>query len=178
MSDDEGRLIEEIRAGDSERYAEIVAKYENAVFHLALRLTGNHDDAWDVSQAAFVRAYRHLDRFDTSRRFFSWLYRIAYNAALDVISRRARLTELPEKMAAPTDAPDALALRHERDRQLQTALNALTFDQRLVVVLRHFLDLSYREMAEILEIEEKTVKSRLFSARRRLADLLRGEMEP
>jgi RNA polymerase sigma-70 factor (ECF subfamily) len=178
MGDDEGRLIEAIRAGDTERYAEIVSRYEAAVFHLALRLTGNHDDAWEVSQAAFVRAFRNLHRFDTSRRFFSWIYRIAYNAALDLIDGRRRHTELPERGPASPEAADAATLRHERDGQIQRALLELSFDLRLVIVLRHFLDLSYREMAEILEIEEKTVKSRLFNARRRLADRLSADLSP
>jgi RNA polymerase sigma-70 factor (ECF subfamily) len=172
MVDTDRDLIESIRAGDTQRYAEIVTKYEKQVYSLALRMTGNHDDAREVSQTAFVNAYRHLDRFDTDRRFFSWLYRIAHNAALDLIQHRQRHAELPEQLVATDGGPVERLAAGERAALIEAALLRLTLDYRLVVVLRHFLDLTYADIADVLGIADKTVKSRLFTARRQLADLL------
>lgn len=177
MSDGDRRLIERIRRGESELYAEIVSRYERPIYCLALRLTGNPEDAWEVSQVAFVSAYRKLDQFDPDRRFFSWLYRIAYNAALDLIAGRRRQVELPVDLVSRVAGPDAEAAASERRALLEAGLAELSFDHRVVIVLRHFLDLSYREMAEILAIEEKTVKSRLFTARRELAARLRKALD-
>jgi len=137
-------------------------------------MLGNYEDALDATQNAFIRAYEGLDTFDPERRFFSWIYRIAVNECLN--ARRARRPDdpLPEQMEAPpADGPFDGVERAERSGAIDAALVRLSEDHRLVVVLRHFADLSYSEMSEAIGVPEKTVKSRLFEARQRLGELLR-----
>jgi RNA polymerase sigma-70 factor (ECF subfamily) len=144
------------------------------LFKVAFRLTGEYEDARDATQSAFVKAFEQLRRYDTKRRFFSWLYRIAVNECLNV--RRARRPQ--QALAGSFEGADtqngpfeAFAHTEARDR-IDRAMAHLSFDYREVIALRHFADLSYEEMAEAIGVPEKTVKSRLFSARQKLAGLL------
>ncbi|HMC78569.1 MAG TPA: sigma-70 family RNA polymerase sigma factor [Vicinamibacterales bacterium] len=160
--------------GDSAAFEAIVRRYERVLFSVARRMLGNYEDALDATQNAFIRAYEGLDTFDPERRFFSWIYRIAVNECLN--ARRARRPDdpLPERMEAPSgDGPFDGVERAERSGVIDAALVRLSEDHRLVVVLRHFADLSYSEMSEAIGVPEKTVKSRLFEARQRLGELLR-----
>jgi RNA polymerase sigma-70 factor, ECF subfamily len=158
-------------SGDAGGFEVLVARYQRVLFTVALRLTGNYEDARDATQNAFVRAFERLDTYDPSRRFFSWLYRIAMNESLNL--RRAQRSYEPvdprlEAGGSPADGVEAA----EVSQRIQTALLKIPDEQREVVVLRHFGELSYQEIAEALRIPEKTVKSRLFTARQRLGQLL------
>lgn len=149
-------------------------RYQRVLFSVAHRMLGNYEDALDATQNTFVRAYQGLETYDPDRRFFSWIYRIGVNECLN--ARRARRPDepLPEQIeAAPAGGPFQRVEAAERSDSIDAALAGLTEDHRLVVVLRHFADLSYTEMSEALGVPEKTVKSRLFEARQRLGDLLR-----
>jgi len=161
-----------VLGGDPSAFSTLVERYQGVLFNLALRTVGDHDDAQDVTQSAFVKAYRKLDTFDPSHRFFSWIYRITLNESLNARNARRSFDSIPDTIAAPE--PDALEeiARDERRHQLNSAIRDLPELYRRVVELRHRSELSYREIAEALEIPEKTVKSRLFSARRRLAEAL------
>lgn len=150
----------------------LVREYEGPVFNAALRMLGNRDDAADVTQTTFMKAFQKLGQFDTKRRFFSWIYRIALNESIDMINSHARSTPLESEGTSSEPLPEALADSDQVNQQLQAALLELSDDYRGVIVLRYFSGCSYREMAEILGIPEKTVKSRLFSARHRMRDLL------
>jgi RNA polymerase sigma-70 factor (ECF subfamily) len=143
-------LVKRVLDGDERSFSTLVERYQGVLFNLALRTVGDFDEAQDVTQTAFVKAYRNLRSFDPRHRFFSWIYRITLNES------------------------DALELidRDERRHLLDRAIGDLPELYRRVVELRHRSELSYREIAEALDIPEKTVKSRLFSARRRLAEAL------
>ena len=126
----------------------------------------------DVTQSAFVDAYTNLHTFDPTRRFFSWIYRIACNRALKVVEqRRPNETVDPEAHHDGSD-PEAVYGSNEASDFLQRALADLGPNDRVVIVLKHVLGYSYREIGELLDVPEKTVKSRLFTARRRLRMLL------
>ena len=142
------------------------------LFNLALRTVGDFDEAQDITQSAFVKAYRNLARFDRRHRFFSWIYRITLNEALNVRNARRPHDSIPDSLAS--SSPDALEQldRQERLSRLRDAIDELPELYRQVVELRHRSGLSYRKIAEALDIPEKTVKSRLFTARRRLAETL------
>jgi len=157
--------------GDASAFEPLVVKYQRVLFAVALRLVANYEDARDVTQNTFVRAYEHLDSYDPERRFFSWIYRIAVNESLNL--RRARRPEeaLADPMEVSGGQSEAVAA-HETAARVERALGKLTEEYREVVVLRYFGDLSYEEIAEAVGVPEKTVKSRLFSARQRLAALL------
>lgn len=159
--------------GDSSAFEPIVRRYQRVLFAVARRMLGNHEDAMDATQNVFVRAYQRLDTFDPDRRFFSWIYRIAVNECLN--ARRSRRPDetladrLVDEGASPLETVEAL----ERSESIDAALVNLSEEHRLVVVLRHFADLSYTEISEAVGVPEKTVKSRLFDARQRLGMLLR-----
>lgn len=172
--DEDGVLVARCLRGDASAFEPIVRRYQRVLFSVAHRMLGNYDDALDATQNAFIRAYEGLAGYDPNRRFFSWIYRIVVNECLNARRARRPGEELPEALEGdaakgPLENFEAV----ERSEAIEAALVRLPEDQRLVLVLRHFADLSYREMSDALGIPEKTVKSRLFEARQRLAAALR-----
>ena len=170
--DPDAALVLASRAGDRRAFEQLLARYERPVFNAAFRILHHREDAADVTQTAFLRAYEHLDGYDASRPFFSWLYRIAINEAMDVSGRRkpdaGELDALPDH----AEGPESRADEARSEGRLQRALLALNADQRALVVLKHIQDFSYEQIADILDCPVKTVKSRLFTARRALRDRL------
>ena len=164
------RWVAECLRGDTAAFGRIVLRHQRVLFSVALRLTGNHEDARDATQNAFIRAYQRLHTYDPARKFFSWMYRIVVNECLNLRRSRRSYEPLGDALEAePTrDAAEAAELSDRVDR----ALLALTADQREVVVLKYFVGLTYDEIADVAGIPEKTVKSRLFTARQRLASIL------
>lgn len=170
--DPDAALVQACRAGDRHAFEQLLARYERQVFNAAYRILHHRDDAADVTQTAFLRAYEHLDRYDPEQRFFPWLYRIAINEAMDVGARRVPAEAGLDLLPDHGDGPDARLDGRHADACLQCALMALGVDQRALVVLKHVQDLSYEQIADILGCPVKTVKSRLFTARRALRERL------
>jgi RNA polymerase sigma-70 factor (ECF subfamily) len=166
-------LVERCRKGDGGGFAALVGRYERVLFNLAYRMLGDREAARDVAQAAFLKALESLHRFDPRYRFFSWLYRIAMNEALDVLSHRGRQTELTDVHIADDD-PVREAQALDLGERVRGALGSLTPDHRAVLVLRHYQELSYEEIGRVLDLPDATVKSRLFEARERLRVRLAG----
>lgn len=166
-------LVRECLAGEPRAFETLVHKYEKPIFNLALRMLKDRDDAMDVAQTVFVKAYEKLDSYDDKHGFFSWVYRIAINESINFKKRSKRQDEYESGVTA------ALAPTQEADRhadalsdEIERAIEMLKVDYRMVIVLKHFQDFSYEEMAEVLQIPEKTVKSRLFTARQQLKEIL------
>jgi RNA polymerase sigma-70 factor, ECF subfamily len=170
--DDDRQLVRRCLAGDEMAFATLVDKYERVVFNVAYRMSGNRDAAEDVAQAVFVKAYENLARYDPKFKFFSWIYRIAVNESLNRLDEGRRTEELDPRMPSNSPAPDTACAERELRTELQAAVMELPFDYRAVVVMKHYGECSYKEMAEILGVPEKTVKSRLFTARHLLRDIL------
>jgi RNA polymerase sigma-70 factor (ECF subfamily) len=172
MSDgDDVQLVRRCLRGDTEAYEVLVRRYERVVFNVAYRMVGRYEDARDVAQTAFAKAYEKLGTYDPQYRFFSWLYRIAMNESLNLLQRRRSYQPLDATLADSTSPQEEVVAR-ERSQLVQRALMSLSPDYREVIVLRHYLELSYREISAQLELPEKTVKSRLYTARQRLGELL------
>ena len=165
-------LIERCRKGDRAALDELVRAYEKPVFNAAYRILGNPDDAADATQTVFLKALENLDRYDPKYKFFSWIYRIAVNESINMGKRTSRQTPLDDYEPASNESPVREAEADDLSREIQMGLMKLNENYRTVVVLRHFTDCSYREISEILEIPEKTVKSRLYSARQLMKDQL------
>ena len=169
-------LVERCRAGDAAAFAPLVLRYQRPLYNAAYRVLGNAEDAAEVTQTVFLRIVEHLDEYDARHRFFSWIYRIALNEALNVRRRGGREEPLEDDDAVAAGAasdPEKHAGDSQRSRHVQRALLRLKAADRMMIVLRHFSDCSYREIGETLELDEKTVKSRLFEARQRLRVFLR-----
>lgn len=188
--DEEKRLIERSRRGDRAAFDQLVRRYERTIFNVAYRLTNSHDDAADIAQEAFVRAWNNLKSFRGDAAFSTWLHRIVTNAFLDDRKRkRARPTrsldealDLEENSVVrqfedPSPGPAALAEGDERRRVLQRAIQTLPEAQRVMVVLYHAQGLAYEEIADITQLPLGTVKSRLNRARLALRDRLGAHAE-
>ncbi|MGA9118117.1 MAG: RNA polymerase sigma factor [Bacteroidota bacterium] len=161
---DDSTLVQQTLAGNLKGFERLVERYQKAVFNLAVRMVHDPDEAADVTQGAFVKAFEHLQSYDERYKFFSWLYRIAMNEALSYLRQRKQLVNVEEAGDIPAESNDELEAE-EIAQKMEMALQALSDDQRSVVVLKHIEGLSYIEIARILSISEKKVKSRLFSAR-------------
>lgn len=170
--DHDHALIEDCMRGDRQALATLVRRYERPVYNAAFRMLGNPDEAADVTQTTFLKAFENLQRFNPDYKFFSWIYRIAVNESINQLNRRKRVTALTEDRAATTPSPDQTLETGRLSGQLQLVLRDLSEDHRAVIVLRHFVECSYRQIGEILQIPEKTVKSRLFSARQQMKERL------
>jgi RNA polymerase sigma-70 factor (ECF subfamily) len=172
-AEDEDGLVQRSLEGDREAFGKLVCAYQHVLFNIALRMVGDREDARDITQSAFLKAWRKLDTFDRQHRFFSWMCRIVINEALNDIHRRRRLEPLHDTMVAPDRRPDEDAEADELEGFVQEGLMKLSPEHRQVVILRHFLHLSHREIGEALHLPEKTVKSRLHDGRQHLGRFLR-----
>jgi RNA polymerase sigma-70 factor (ECF subfamily) len=169
-------LVERYRKGDREAFTELMIRYLRPIYNAAFWILRSADDAHDVSQMVFMKVAEHLDRFDSQYRFFSWIYRIAVNESLNLLRRNGHEEALDDDIDLPGSEsanPESQARDAERSRSIQRALLTMSSNDRTVLVLRHFSECSYQEIAQILDVDEKTVKSRLFEARHRLRDLLK-----
>lgn len=165
-------LVNACLSGDTAAFGALVDAYEGTLFNAALRITGSRDDAMDVTQNAFVKAYEKLHTFDPTYRFFSWIYRITINEALNLRRRRPRETAIGGDRPAEAPNPEQASQQAQTTRSVRRALQRLRPEHRTLVVLKHLEGLSYQEIATILGINEKKVKSRLFTARRELRKIL------
>jgi len=175
-TEDEPLLIRRCLDGDASAFEPLVERYHRPLFRVAARMLGDREEARDVTQTAFLKAYVALPSCDSERRFFSWIYRIVVNECLNALRSRRPGQPLPADeghlpQAAVADPVEAA----ERHARIRGALLRLTTEQRDVIVMRHFAELSYGQIAADLGVPEKTVKSRLFTARQRLCELLAGE---
>lgn len=168
----DAKLVADCRKGIPGAFETLLDQYERPVFNVALRMVSNLEDARDITQSVFLKAFEKLDSYDSRYRFYSWVYRIAINESLNFIKRRSRDEPLSDDRLSPDRSPEDAASQADLVQLIQEALMALKPAHRAVIVLKHFRGFAYREMAEILDLPEKTVKSRLFSARRCLRQAL------
>ncbi|OGL06843.1 MAG: hypothetical protein A3I03_06285 [Candidatus Rokubacteria bacterium RIFCSPLOWO2_02_FULL_68_19] len=183
MSPDDSELIERCRAGDLTAFEPLVEKYRQRVWRLAYQILRDREEAWDVAQEAFVRAYQSLPAFRGQSAFYTWMFRIVVNLATDRQRQRgARARALggepvPEEewersVPDPTADPAGLAARAEQREMIRRALDSLPLNYRAIIMLSDVEGLTYREIAEVLKIPMGTVMSRLHNARKRLRGLL------
>lgn len=153
-------LVKRCLEGDAEAVGELVDRYQKPLFNVALRMLGDTQDAEDVTQTVFLNVYLNLRQYDPRYRFFSWIYRMTVNESLNALKRRKPTVTLEDVYVAKAEP--------QSEESVERALLRLKPDDRALVVLSHFVSFSYQEIADVLEIPVKTVKSRLFTARERL----------
>jgi RNA polymerase sigma-70 factor, ECF subfamily len=170
---DDATLVLRCREGERDAFERLVVRYQKPVFNLALRMLRNRQDALDVAQTAFLKAFEHLGDFDPAFRFYSWLYRIAINECLNTLAARKPQDALDANTADEGPGPERAAEGDQALHAIEDALMQISPELRTVTVLRHVTQLSYEDIAATLGLPEKTVKSRLHSARERLRDHLR-----
>ena len=182
--EEEHHIIDDIRSGNVNAFEQLVEDQSKIVYNLCLRMVGNEQDACDLSQEAFLKAYTNLSAFRGDSKFSSWLYRMTTNLCLDILRRRSRqktvlltydtddggenFLQIPDN--APS--PEAEAERRELRDAVRQGLSELPESQREILLLREIGQLSYEEIARQLALEPGTVKSRIFRARKRLCEIL------
>ena len=169
-------LVERYRNGDTAAFTELVVRYQRPLYNASFWILRKAEDANDITQIVFLKVAERLDDYDPRFKFFSWIYRIAVNESLNLLRRNGREEELDEETELPaldTASPERIVSDAQVSRRIQSALMGMPTNDRMVLTLRHFSECSYQEIGEILGLDEKTVKSRLFEARHRLRELLK-----
>jgi len=169
---DDKALVRQSLGGDNRSFELLVDRYQKVLYNVSLRMLNNPEDAMDVTQTAFIKAYEKLDTYNSKYKFFSWIYKIMINESLNVLNRRKPLDSVDSNLVSRDKTPDEEYRENRMAERVQAAVANLPLDYRRLIVLRHFGNLSYRDMSGALDLPEKTVKSRLYTARQMLKDLL------
>jgi RNA polymerase sigma-70 factor, ECF subfamily len=173
MNDEsDGALVRRTCSGEPRAFEALVRRHEKAVFNAALRMLHNREEARDVAQTVFLKAFEHLADYDPKYRFYSWIYRIALNESINALNGRKRLVPIAGDEVDERRGADDNLESEQVSHRVQAALMTIKPEYRAVIVLKHFLDMSYEDIGQILELPEKTVKSRLFTGRQLLKDAL------
>ena len=175
--DRDAALVNDCKRGDRRAMAQLVSQYERPVYNAAYRILGNADDAADITQTVFLKVFEHIGDYDPKFRFFSWIYRISINESLNQVKKRRNQEPLAESQASPWRSPEEHLESKRLCNRVQGALMELNGEYRTVVVLKHMSGCSYQQISEILQIPEKTVKSRLYTARQLMKKSLQA-IEP
>jgi len=173
-------LVEIIRKKNQERYSEIVDRYQKKLFVYIYRLIGNREEAEDLLQDVFVKAYKNLNSYDTSRKFSSWIYRIAHNESVNYIKRKSlkkfisweTIVSTKDKLdsSSEEEGADKAWIRKEVSKEVNEAIGKLPFKYKQVLTLRYYSDQSYEEIAEILGRPVNTVGTLINRAKKKLAE--------
>jgi RNA polymerase sigma-70 factor, ECF subfamily len=178
-------LVAAVLQGDRERFGALVERYQSRLVNYLYRLLRSADDAHDLAQEVLIKVYQVLDRYDPQYKFSTWLFRIAQNAAIDQIRRRRlkvvsmRLEdeggeERDWDLPAPQRGPYGDLRNVERGKAIQVAIDALPWEYRELILLRHFGELPYDEIARLKQMPLGTVKNKLFRGRQMLKERLQG----
>ncbi len=170
--DDDATLVRRCRDGDRAAFERLVVRYQKPVFNAALRLLRDPEDARDAAQTTFLKVFEHIADYNPSFKFYSWIYRIAINESLNALGSRKSCERFNDQEADAAPGPDRQLEGQQTGRAIEEALMRIKPELRTVIVLRHFMHLSYQDMGDILLLPEKTVKSRLHTARQLLRDHL------
>ena len=184
MNEQEQDWLDRARAGEQEAFGRLVETYQRPVFALTYRMLGDLSEAEDAAQETFLRAYSRLDQYDPGRKFSTWLFSIANYHCIDRLrKRRVQFVGLDESpvvysLESESSRPEAETLAMEQAEEMQALVNQLEPEYRTPLVLRYWNDCSYQEIADVMDISVAAVKSRLFRARKKLAELYEAAQQP
>ena len=190
MSDREKILLQKSKAGDISAFEELIEGYQKKIFNIAFRIVGNYDDANDLAQEVLIRIYRSIGNFKEQSSFSTWIYRITTNVCLDDIRKRKNKKvvsldeeikvedgEMQRQIVSSDPLPEDTAEREELRELVNGAIQSLSEEHRVVIVLRDLQGFSYEEISAILKCPEGTVKSRINRARQALKNVLQSKQE-
>jgi len=176
--------IEKTLHGDANAFSFLIERYKDMVFTLAVKMTKSKEDAEEISQDSFVKAYRYLPKFKGDSKFSTWLYKISYNTCLDSIKKSAYqrnqvvIDEVTENQLASVETILDGIEKEERAAVMHTCLEQLAEDEKAVLVFFYFKELSLKEIVEITAITEANVKVKLHRARKKLLSIVKNTVEP
>ena len=167
-------LVERYRSGDNAAFTELMVRYQRPIYNAAFWVLRRADDASDITQEVFLKVAERRHEYDPKFKFFSWIYRIAINESLNLLrhNRRETLDDDIDLPAPDSAGPEQQLGDAQLSERIRSAMMSMTVNDRVVLSLRHFSECSYEAIAQILDLDEKTVKSRLFESRQRLRGLL------
>lgn len=179
MNTEEAIWLEKARNGNKEAFGKIIEAYQTPVYNLAYRMLNNSGEAEEAAQEAFIRAYTRLESYNPDHKFSTWLLSITSNYCIDQIrKRRALLLSIDEPLAPhpalmsdKEEAPESQLVQSQQEEMVQSLLEGLEPDYREAVILRYWHELSYEEIAEVMDTSVSAIKSRLFRARKQLAEI-------
>ena len=178
----DAQLMDSVQQGNPMAFRVLVERYKKRAYFTALKLVGDPDDAYDLSQEAFIRVYNARRRYDKSHPFYAWFYTILRNLARNHLRKRsvrqehaAQIRRMRKRNVEVSDSPECIVEANETKKVVWAALEKLSYEHREIIVLRHFEDMSYDEIANLLGIAVGSVMSRLYYARKKLRDLLGEE---
>ncbi len=172
------KLIMKIKSGNKKALGTLVEKHKKMAFQVALGIVGNRDDAYDISQEAFIRVYRSIDTYDESKPFLPWFYTIITNLCRTWLRKRTnrenKAVDIDDTshLMVTDKTPETNLIQKEMIQNLNSALTKLPFEDKEIISLQHFRGMSYDEIARLLNIPRGTVMSRLYYARKKLARLM------
>jgi RNA polymerase sigma-70 factor (ECF subfamily) len=165
-------LVEAALQGHCQAFDLLVKRHYDAIFNVAFKMVRDCDDAKDVLQTVFIRAYQKLETFQPDQEFFRWIHKIAVNESINLLKKGKRRAELWHDLVSLEKSPEERYQETELADRVQNAMMHMTTASRALIVLRYFADLTYRELSYVFEAPEKTIKSRLYEARRSLSMIL------
>ena len=184
MTTNDQIIINQIIQGDTKAFSELVNRYKDLVYTLALRMLKNREEAEEVSQDTFIKVYKSLQKFKGDSKFSTWIYKVAYNSCLDRIKKNKKylndveINEFTEHQVKTVDNAFEALVEEERNRMIQECLNLLPSDDSFLLTLYYFEEQSLDEIANIVGLSANNVKVKLFRSRKKLTTILRDRMEP
>lgn len=179
LTEELSNVIQQAMTGDKAAFSKLVWRYKDHIVNTAFGIVGNSLDAEDIAQEAFLKAYLSINRLSSANAFYRWLVKITVNLSIDKKIandlRRSQPLESALPLSSPSQSPEIVAEQREQQLRVLAALERLTVEQRTILVLREFQELSYEEIAQIINIPLGTVKSRISAARSRLREILTPE---
>lgn len=170
--DEDKEWVSQVLQGNKQAYAHLINKYKDKVYAILFRMVHQPQDAQDLTQECFIKAYNYLRSYDPTRNFSSWLYRIAINHCIDAkrfkLKKHQNIVEIDENLLSDGKSPESIYLKKEFASELRFLIDRLPEMYRIVLLLRYVDDLSYQEMSEILEVPVSSIQVRLHRAKQKL----------
>ena len=173
---DDKKIIEEVLSGDLDAFGILIERYQQSIFRMILRMTGNSAEAEELTQSVFVKVYSNLTQFNPKYKFFSWLYRIALNEALNYLKSRKNISAINVNTSVTHENPEVIFHKKERKEALEQAIMELNPMERTLIVLKYYQEMSYKEISNVTGLSVKKVKSRLFTGRKKLKELVDNKL--
>jgi RNA polymerase sigma factor (sigma-70 family) len=181
MMEEDQHWVSQILQGNKQAYGHLIHKYKDKVYAIVFRMVQQPQDAQDITQECFIKAYRYLHSFDSSRKFSSWLYRIAINHCLDVKNTKQKKegqnVNIEDVHLPATETPEHIYLKRESASELRHLIDKLPEMYRMILLLRYIHDLTYQEISDLLDIPLHTVQVRLHRAKQKLRDSFHSKRE-